>query len=161
MVDRRGGSFGDDGVIELVVTTRSEVRRVVVVLMVGCDGQAADSAAVVGSWALATSHGEGSKAIELEMALGSSVDEHDEKKEGRINRAMKERGEQEANVLFVCWKKKGNVPKEDEKEKRRVVEGRSVLLGQAWEEKEGSLSVRSVVRRFSVKKVRKGLLVVE
>lgn len=52
MVDRRGGSFGDDGVIELVVTTRSEVRRVVVVLMVGCDGQAADSAAVVGSWAV-------------------------------------------------------------------------------------------------------------
>lgn len=29
---------------------------------------------------LATSHGEGSKAIELEMALRSSVDEHDEKK---------------------------------------------------------------------------------
>lgn len=30
---------------------------------------------------LATSHGEGSKAIEFEMALRSSVNEHDEKKE--------------------------------------------------------------------------------
>lgn len=34
VVDRRGGSLGDDGVVELAVTTRSEVSRVVVVLMV-------------------------------------------------------------------------------------------------------------------------------
>lgn len=45
---------------------------------------------------------------------------------------MKERGEQVANVLFGCWIKKGKVPKEDDKVKRRVVEGRSILLGQAW-----------------------------
>lgn len=51
-VDRRGGSLGNDGVVKLAATTRSEVRRMVVVLMVGCDGQATDSASVVGSWAV-------------------------------------------------------------------------------------------------------------
>lgn len=52
VVDRRGRSLGDDSVIELVVTTRSEVRWVIVMLMVRCDSQAADSAAVVGGWAI-------------------------------------------------------------------------------------------------------------
>lgn len=49
---------------------------------------------------------------------------------------MKERGGQEVNVLFVCWIEKGNIPKEYDKEKRRVVEGRSISLGQAWEGEE-------------------------